>query len=386
MAIQRASADVLDELAAMLGCCATTGEQAARGADARPGADRRPGRHRCATPSARDARAVDGPLDDGAEARSGPPPTASCRSRSPTWSATRPRPRTVVAVRVDADRGLTVEVTDDGAGAARAVARAPAWASGACGSGPRRPAGTFEAGPRPGGGFTVRATWDGPVVIRVVLADDQPLVRAGFRMLLDAEDDIDGRRRGRRRRGGARPRPRRPRPDVVLMDIRMPGDRRPRGAAHDHRRRRAGRGVKVLVLTTFELDEYVFEAVRFGASGFLVKHTQPADLVRARPGGRSRGGAAVAQRDPPADRGVRGPSRPARRSPRRRWTCSPTASVRSSRWSRTGLTNDEIAAELVVSPATARTHVSRAMVKLHARDRAQLVVFAYQSGLVRPAT
>jgi DNA-binding NarL/FixJ family response regulator len=141
--------------------------------------------------------------------------------------------------------------------------------------------------------------------------------------------------------------------------------------------------VRVLVLTTFELDEYVFEALRLGASGFLVKHTQPADLVRA-------------VREVAAGEGLLSPSvtrrlieefvaRPARPD------LVPVSLGLLTDRERTvvalvalGLTNEEIADELVMSPATARTHVSRAMVKLHARDRAQLVVFAYQSGFVRP--
>ena len=139
------------------------------------------------------------------------------------------------------------------------------------------------------------------------------------------------------------------------------------------------------MLTTFELDEYVFEAVRLGASGFLVKHTQPADLVRA-------------VREVAAGEALLSPSVTRRliqefaARPVRPDLTPPTMDVLTDREREVvalvaqGLTNDEIAVELVLSPATARTHVSRAMVKLHARDRAQLVVFAYQSGLVRPAT
>ena len=220
-------------------------------------------------------------------------------------------------------------------------------------------------------------------MIRVVLADDQPLVRAGFRMLLDAEEDIAVV--GEADNGAAAlDLVRALRPDVVLMDIRMPGVdglaalRQVTGDA-------ALEGVRVLVLTTFELDEYVFEAVRLGASGFLVKHTQPADLVRA-------------VREVAAGEALLSPSVTRRliqefaARPVRPDLTPPTMDVLTDREREVvalvaqGLTNDEIAVELVLSPATARTHVSRAMVKLHARDRAQLVVFAYQSGLVRPAT
>ena len=220
-------------------------------------------------------------------------------------------------------------------------------------------------------------------MIRVVLADDQALVRAGFRMLLEVEPDIevvgeadDGARAVELVQAL--------RPDVVLMDVRMPGvdglaALRAIGQEPD-----LG-AVKVLVLTTFELDEYVFEAVRLGASGFLVKHTQPADLVRA-------------VREVAAGEALLSPSVTRRlieafaARPVRPDLVPPTMSVLTTREREVvalvaqGLTNDEIASELVLSPATARTHVSRAMVKLHARDRAQLVVFAYQSGLVRPVT
>jgi DNA-binding NarL/FixJ family response regulator len=220
-----------------------------------------------------------------------------------------------------------------------------------------------------------------PIVIRVLLADDQPLVRAGFRMLLDAEGDIsvvgeadDG--------GAALELTSALLPDVVLMDIRMPGvdglEALRRINADD-----ALSAVRVLVLTTFELDEYVFEAMRLGASGFLVKHTQPVDLVRA-------------VREVHAGEALLSPSVTRRliaefvARPARPELTPPAMTVLTQREREVvalvahGLSNEEIAAELVVSPATARTHVSRAMVKLHARDRAQLVVFAYQSGLIRP--
>ena len=217
-------------------------------------------------------------------------------------------------------------------------------------------------------------------MIRVVLADDQALVRAGFRALLDAQPDISVV--GEAADGAAAVAAiRELRPDVVLMDIRMPGTdglEATRAIAADPRLA----DVHVVILTTFELDEYVFEALRVGASGFLVKDTEPIDLirgVRAVAGGdallspgvtrrlveefaaRSRGGAVSGALDVLTDR-----------------EREVTGLVAQ------GLSNEEIAERLVVSPATAKTHVSRAMVKVGARDRAQLVVLAYESGLVRP--
>lgn len=218
-------------------------------------------------------------------------------------------------------------------------------------------------------------------MIRVVLADDQPLVRAGFALILGAEDDVDVV--GEADDGAAAVEQARSLlPDVVLMDIRMQGvdgleaTRRIVGDEHLA-------AVRVLVLTTFELDEYVFEALRAGASGFLVKHTQPDELIRA-VREVARGEALLSPsvtRRLIAEftaRPVRPALVPATMDVLTERECEIVALVAQ------GLTNDEIAAELVVSPATARTHVSRAMVKLHARDRAQLVVFAYQSGLARP--
>ncbi len=216
--------------------------------------------------------------------------------------------------------------------------------------------------------------------IRVVIADDQALVRAGFRALLDSEDDIevvaeavDG--------DTAVALGRELLPDVVLMDIRMPGTDGLVATATltgDP----ACAGVHVLILTTFELDEYVFEALRGGASGFLLKDTEPAELVRAvrtiaagdallSPSITRRliGEFAVKARNPADVPGL------GELTDREREVMALVGA---------GLSNDEIAARLVVSPATAKTHVSRAMIKLAARDRAQLVVFAYESGLVRP--
>ncbi|MCW2930350.1 MAG: DNA-binding response regulator [Actinomycetia bacterium] len=220
-------------------------------------------------------------------------------------------------------------------------------------------------------------------MIRVVLADDQPLVRAGFAMILGAEDDIEVV--GEADDGAAAvAQARRLAPDVVLMDIRMPGV-----GGLEATRLIAGdddlAAVRVLVLTTFELDEYVFEALRSGASGFLVKHTQPAELIRA-------------VREVARGEALLSPSVTRRliaeftARPVRPALVPASMEVLTEREREIvalvaqGLTNDEIAAELVVSPATARTHVSRAMIKLRARDRAQLVVFAYQSGLARPTS
>jgi DNA-binding NarL/FixJ family response regulator len=216
-------------------------------------------------------------------------------------------------------------------------------------------------------------------VIRVVLADDQALVRAGFRSLLDAQDDIEVV--GEASSGDeAVTVTRRLRPDVVLMDIRMPGSdglhaTRRIGEDHDLDR------VRIVILTTFELDEYVFEAVRAGASGFLVKDTEPVELLRAvravaagdallSPSVTRRLIEAFATHSKPLE-----PSEDLRRLTKREREVMALVAR--------GLTNDEIAEQLYVSPATAKTHVNRAMTKLGARDRAQLVVVAYETGLVR---
>jgi len=218
-------------------------------------------------------------------------------------------------------------------------------------------------------------------VIRVVLADDQALVRAGFRALLDAQDDIEVV--GEANDGDEAVRlVRRLAPDVVLMDIRMPGTdglAATKAIAGDERLSDA----RIIILTTFELDEYVFEAIRSGASGFLVKDTEPVELLRAV--------RAVADGDallsPSVTRRLIGEFANKTRESRP----APTLDVLTEREREVmalvaeGLTNDEIAERLYVSPMTAKTHVSRAMTKLGARDRAQLVVFAYESGLVRPA-
>ena len=217
-------------------------------------------------------------------------------------------------------------------------------------------------------------------MIRVVLADDQQLVRAGFRVLLDAEEGIEVV--GEAGDGAAAIElVRAERPDVVLMDIRMPGVDG-LAATREITADPSLAAVRVLILTTFELDEYVFEALRSGAAGFLVKHTEPAELVRAV--------RVVAAGDallsPSVTRRLIAEfaARPSRGDAPAGALAGLTDREREVMvLVGHGLSNDEIAAEWVVSPATVRTHVSRAMMKLHARDRAQLVVMAYQHGLVR---
>ena len=217
-------------------------------------------------------------------------------------------------------------------------------------------------------------------MIRVLLADDQSLVRAGFKALLSAQPDIEVA--GESADGEEALRTvRELRPDVVLMDIRMPlvdGLAATRHITGD----RDLEQVKVVMLTTFELDEYVFEAIRSGASGFLVKDTEPEELlraVRAVVGGDALLSPSVTRRLI---------SEFAARSKVPEATVSLTELTEREREVMAlvgiGLSNDEIARRLVVSPLTAKTHVSRTMVKLGARDRAQLVVLAYESGLVRP--
>jgi DNA-binding NarL/FixJ family response regulator len=219
------------------------------------------------------------------------------------------------------------------------------------------------------------------MTIRVVLADDQALIRSGFRVLIDSAEDLEVV--GEAATGDDAVRlARSTRADVVLMDIRMPGTdgiAATRAITDDDDLA----GVKVVVLTTFEIDAYVIEAVRAGASGFLSKSIEPADLldaIRTVAGG-------DALLSPKATQALlaefatagTGPAIPADRladlTTREREMMTLAAH---------GLSNDQIAERLFLSPLTVKTHINRAMMKLAVRDRAQLVVLAYQSGLVRP--
>ncbi|GAB1516106.1 response regulator [Actinophytocola sp. KF-1] len=215
-------------------------------------------------------------------------------------------------------------------------------------------------------------------MIRVLLADDQTLVRAGFRSILDGEDDIevvgeagDGAEAVRTATAL--------RPDVVLMDIRMP---HLDGLAATREVIAAAPDVRVVILTTFDLDEYVYGALRAGASGFLVKDTEPEELIH---GVRvvARGDALLA---PSVTRRLIAEfaGRVERPAPSPRLASLTEREREVMTLVAAGLSNDEIAERLVLSPATAKTHVSRIMTKLDVRDRAQLVVLAYESAMVTP--
>jgi DNA-binding NarL/FixJ family response regulator len=220
------------------------------------------------------------------------------------------------------------------------------------------------------------------VTIRVVIADDQPLLRTGFKALIDPVPGLevvgeagDGREAVRLAKAAQA--------DVVLMDIRMPlldGLAATRLITHDEDLA----GVKVLILTTFEIDEYVFEALRAGASGFLGKSVEADELLQAIRTV-SRGDALLS---PTATRtlisrflATPAAPKPADETILRGLEALTEREREITALVATGLSNDEIAAQLVLSPATVKTHVNRAMVKVGARDRAQLVVYAYRSGL-----
>ncbi|MFI9123235.1 response regulator [Streptomyces bikiniensis] len=218
-------------------------------------------------------------------------------------------------------------------------------------------------------------------MIRVLLADDQTLVRAGFRSILSDEEDIEvvgEAGDGERAIGLAREL----RPDVVLMDIRMPvldGLEATRRITADQRLE----GVRVVILTTFDADDHVYGALRAGASGFLVKDTEPMELlhaVRVVARGDALISPAVTRRliAEFAGRAERQPDP----SPRLNALTEREREVLGLVGA--GLSNDEIAGRLVLSPATAKTHVSRIMTKLAVRDRAQLVILAYESGMITP--
>ncbi|WP_101789228.1 response regulator [Nonomuraea indica] len=217
-------------------------------------------------------------------------------------------------------------------------------------------------------------------MIRVLLADDQTLVRAGFRSILSDEDDIEvvaEAANGEQAVAKARE----SRPDVILMDIRMPeldGLEATRRIVADPRLD----GVKVIILTTFDLDDYVYGALRSGAGGFLVKDTEPAELIHA-VRVVARGDALIA---PSITRRLIAEfaGRVKRPDPSPRLNALTEREREVMTLVAGGLSNDEIAERLVLSPATAKTHVSRIMTKLGARDRAQLVVFAYEAGMITP--
>jgi len=215
-------------------------------------------------------------------------------------------------------------------------------------------------------------------VIRVLLADDQDLVRAGFRLILELADGVevvgeagDGREAVRLARELE--------PDVVLMDVRMP---EVDGIEATRRLLHAGVDTRVLVLTTFDLDEYVYAAVRAGASGFLLKDVPRDELVHAvRTVARGEALLAPAITQRLLERFI------ARPDPRAAAPALDELSARELEVLRLlarGLSNAEIASELIVGEATVKTHVARILRKLDLRDRVQAVVFAYETGLVEP--
>ena len=224
----------------------------------------------------------------------------------------------------------------------------------------------------------------GAGAVRIVVADDHQVVRAGFAALLGHPAGLHRRRHRRRRRRGG--------PGLPRAAPRRRADGRPDAGHGRHRgdpaaRRAPGGGPRILILTTFDLDEYVYDALRAGASGFLLKDVTAErlfDAVRVI----AAGDALLApDRHPPADQRVR-PAAAAAATirPRRRWPRSPRARPQVLRLVAEGLSNPEIAARLVVTEETVKTHVSRVLSKLGLRDRTQAVVAAYESGLVVPGS
>ena len=228
---------------------------------------------------------------------------------------------------------------------------------------------------------TTAGASDHDVPVRVLIADDEQLVRSGFRRLLETEDDIAVV--GEAATGAeAVDRARAARPDVVLMDIRMPG----MDGIQATRQIATTKGlerVRVLILTTYDTDAHVFEGLQAGASGFLLKDAGPAELLH---GIRvvAAGEALLAPRVTRRLIAQFSQRRAAERDAEQRLSVLTPREREVLALVGRGLSNDEIGGALFLSPATARTHVSHAMVKLGARDRAQLVVIAYRTGLVTP--
>jgi DNA-binding NarL/FixJ family response regulator len=218
------------------------------------------------------------------------------------------------------------------------------------------------------------------VSIRVLIADDQALVRSGFRMILEARDDLEVV--GEAENGlQALELAQTLEPDVVLMDVRMPAMD---GVEATRRLLEAGSSARVIILTTFDLDEYVFEALRAGASGFLLKDVQPAQLVeaiRVVASGEALLAPSITRRL--LDRFAASLEASERRTPPKLDALTPRE-LEILRLIAGGLSNAEIAAQLVLSETTVKTHVSSVLRKLKLRDRVQAVVLAYEAGLVRP--
>jgi DNA-binding NarL/FixJ family response regulator len=221
---------------------------------------------------------------------------------------------------------------------------------------------------------------DPRTMITVAITDDQQLIRMGLRVLVESEDDLELAWEAENGREAVRQAQQSP-PDVILMDIRMPvmdGIEALRQIVADERLA----ATRVVMLTTFESDDYIFDALRAGAAGFMIKDSEPGDLLRAirlAAAGESLLSPSVTRRVIESLQASGAP----------RTLANPRLASLTEREREVlgliggGLNNEEIATRLVVSPATSRTHVSRVMIKLGARDRAQLVVIAYQSGLVR---